>query len=408
MSTSNYKLGKLTEFITGEQKALTDPMNDPTTLNFKFFLDFSKKSGLLADESNVDSALAYLKRIGEIGRYELLKKWISNFKNIIENYEHLFLGIEGLDIIQNVEPEKHFGSDEDKINLKIYEPIDMKMQSLIVAYRHIVFDNVRNVEVLPTNLQRFNCAVFVFNYGYYNSLLYGDTNSGDIENLLFPTIEKLAKNEFSKMNHMLFRIEKCKIDISESGKSFLSNVNNEMNSEFVTNNFVFKFKHANYTGRFNDLFGQFDIDSYIILSTIQKNMEASIATLESNMDLPSISKTEKSNFYKLKDITKSRKVLLSNFIQEIKSDGFKKQLIKSAVSIGGTYMRSRLDLLNEGLGFVDQVDGILTNLSPTAQVKNLTNRLNAGIGINGNLNRATTNGTPPDDNIEFKEYNVYL
>lgn len=266
---------KKRDFKTSEIRAYNAPYCDPLILCFKWIIDYSKPYGLFADEQYKDSALAYLKRIGENERYEMLKKWIVNFQTFIKDFDFLILQVDGLENILNQIPGNMFGQDSDKLNFTIRETSDILIQSLITFYRHIWYDNVRRVEVLPANLRRFDCSVLVFSGGYYNMCLYdGDSKTQqqlsnnpkgtNIETMIFPTIRKLSDNFFSQQtikefNHVMFELGDCMIDNEESGKNFVSTVSNEMNGDYVKNNISIKYRFAYYGGQFNNSFGNINV-----------------------------------------------------------------------------------------------------------------------------------------------------
>lgn len=291
MSTKNngeyYNLDKYKDYSTGEQRAFFSKYTDPLTLNFKLLIDFDATTGLFAAEENVNSALAYLKRIGpqENERYEMLKHWIDVFKIFIQDYDFLILEIIGLEIIQNAKAFEQFIENEDSIEIKIRETSDMLIQGLISTYRHIWFDNRRGVEVLPINLRRFDINILVFSSGYFNMLFYDDSpefknevkNDSINERLIFPTIKKLNDRTFKnvsseKYNHILFSIQGCSINNEESGKSFIETLSNEMSSDYVKNTLVFNFKFAEYSGRFNNIMGDMDFLKLLTLMSAQNKV----------------------------------------------------------------------------------------------------------------------------------------
>lgn len=266
-------------FITPEVRAYQAKFADPLTQCFKLMVDFDKPYGLLADESHVDSALAYLKRIGETIRYEMLVRWIEIFKIFIKNYDFLILGVEGLDVIVNMKPHEVF-TENDKLVFNIRETSDMLCQSLITQYRHIWYDNERSVEVLPANLRRFDISVLVFSAGYYNMALYDVLeNNGlvdsDVETKIFPTIKKLSDKHFHDnsnnygFNHHLITLGDAQINNEESGKSFFSSITNEQSSDFVKNTIALNYRFAEYKGTFNNLFGEFDFVKALAFAAAQ-------------------------------------------------------------------------------------------------------------------------------------------
>lgn len=266
-------------FITPEVRAYQAKFADPLTQCFKLMVDFDKPYGLLADKSHVDSALAYLNRIGETIRYEMLVRWIEIFKTFIKNYDFLILGVEGLDTIVNMKPHEVF-TENDKLVFNIRETSDMLCQSLLTQYRHIWYDNERGVEVLPANLRRFDIGVLVFSAGYYNMALYDVLeNNGlvdsDVETKIFPTIKKLSDKHFHDnsnnygFNHHLITLGDAQINNEESGKSFFSSITNEPSSEFVKNTIALNYRFAEYKGTFNNLFGEFDFVKALAFAAAQ-------------------------------------------------------------------------------------------------------------------------------------------
>lgn len=267
------ELSRNRKFITGETRALNGLYTDPLTLCFKFMIDFDKPYGLFAPVSNKDSAQAFLKRIGEEGRAIVLEAWIEEFKDLNKYYDFLFQQVEGLDFIHNHKPHEEFGGDDSKLNLVLRETIDMRIQSLITTYRHIWFDNIRRVEVLPMNLRMFDCSVLVYSAAYFNMALYDfdesdEKNSGKTRpdhTFILPTLRKLSDDQFSQktmseFNHQIYFMKDCFIN-DESGKDFISTVSNEMGGDTVKNNISISYRFANFSGRFNNLIGNFDIAS---------------------------------------------------------------------------------------------------------------------------------------------------
>ena len=296
-SQDYYELGKYKEYFTSELKAYKAQYSDPLTLNFKLLIDFDATVGLLANETNINSALAYLKRIGEDLRYEMLKQWISVFQIFIKDYDFLILEAAGLDVILNARPAHSFMEDNDKIEIKIRETSDMLIQGLLTTYRTIWFDDTRGVEVLPANLRRFDSSILVFSSGYFDMLLYDTDYSGydyigdkvknneklspsEIERIIFPTIKKLNDNNYinkgaEKYNHLIFNLNDCSINNEESGKSFVETVTNESSDDFIKNNLVLNFRFANYSGRFNNIMGNIDFTGLLtILATQNKSINS--------------------------------------------------------------------------------------------------------------------------------------
>lgn len=258
------------DIITPEIRARLSNFSDPVTLNFKLMIDWNKPYGLFADESNINSALAYLERIGESARKSMLQIFINKFKDFIKNYDFLILSVDGLSEIVNRKPNEFPKEGEDKVSIVVRETADLRIQSLLTAYRQIWYDDIRGVEVLPANLRRFDCLFLVYSAGYYSMALYDAINenesyskaknNGDYEKIMFPTIKKLAEVEDTSMgeipfNHNLISISDASFVNEDSGKPFFSELSNEMNSDFVKNNMTITYRFATYSGIFHNITG---------------------------------------------------------------------------------------------------------------------------------------------------------
>lgn len=319
-------------YTTGEDKVHFYKYADPLTLNFKLIIDYDKKSGLFADENTgKDSALAYLKRIGEYQRYDMLKHWIEVFKALVKDFDFLFLDIDGLDVVQN-KPNHEFFLDKEKIKITLRETTDMLVQSLITSYNHIVYDKIRKVSVLPSNLRKFDCYVVVFSAGYYNILFHDNNNTSKLDDKVLPTKRKLSDEVFSintinNFNHTLYEFVSCSLDI-ESGSMFTENITNEMNSEYVKNNLTFTYKFATFSGTYNNIMG--DENWYSILAqAAAENKLQNLARLQyvnnikNNNIIPNENLFSKENLSKILDNTVIDKKLLNNINSFGKSETYK-------------------------------------------------------------------------------------
>jgi hypothetical protein len=286
---SYYQLGQYQEFITSELRALTLPTyHDPLVLCFKVIFDYSKPYGLFADESNTDSALAYLTRLGDTARHDMLARWISVWKTFWSQYDFLVQQVDGLNVVENFPPQDNFNGDNDKIVFQIRETSDMMFTGLLATYRQIWHDDTRVVEVLPANLRRFDMSVLVFNGSYFNMDLYdipaGSTINTDnipvnqIQQLVFPTHRKLSDQQFSldgtgkQFNHMLYKFGDCNINFLDSGSQFASSIVNEQSSSMLMQNLSLNFRFGNYSGRFNNIMGNVDFSALLAMLSAQNRV----------------------------------------------------------------------------------------------------------------------------------------
>lgn len=277
-------------YLTGEVKARMYKYGDPLSLNFKLLIDFTKSSGLFApDDEGNNSALGYLRRIGDVNRYEMLSHWIELVKTLVADYDFLLLGVDG--IAEAVSKQNHeFILDSEKIKLNFRESTNMYIQSLITTYFNIAYDRKNKVSVLPPNLRRFDCYIVTFSAGYFNMGLYDYNNPEDVNNPEFnvlPTKRKLSDNEFSlqtlkSFNHNIYEFVGCTID-SDSGSSFLENITNEAGNDFTKNNITFTYRFFNYSGVFNDLTGNNNFYALLVAASIEQKLQQQVGFTTPNI-----------------------------------------------------------------------------------------------------------------------------
>ena len=295
-------LKRQSTYLSSEILSYSAKYTDPLSLSFKCLFEYGKPYGLFADEIYPDSALAYLKRIGEEGRYQLLKNWIHTWKDFMRYYDWLFLTVDGLEGVQNANPHDNFKEEEAKITFTVREPLDMSFQALLTIYRQIWFDDIRQVEILPANLRRFDMYVLVYPVGIYNSAFYdecgnpepyesmitktkdlakntingavdtifGNNSEGkedpNIELKMFPTARKLSLSEHhvvmkhsEEYNHQTYIFGDCQINNTESGKTFATSITNEAGGgDIVKNTLCMSYRFGRYKGRYNNVFGDLD------------------------------------------------------------------------------------------------------------------------------------------------------
>lgn len=194
---------------------------DPTITGFKIYWHFDSPTGLLADESHVNSALAYLKRIGDSMRYRMLSRFIALLSELSVESSWVFNNITGLDEI--FKENFHNVIRKHDINIETYETIDQRVMSLMHLYRNVVYDFERGCYVLPINLRRFSMSIFV-----YDTRAFHNVKS----NKLFP-LRQFNMHDPRKMFHNLFDLGHCTF-MNESGAEFFGNVSNTDN-EYAKN-----------------------------------------------------------------------------------------------------------------------------------------------------------------------------
>lgn len=215
--------------------------NDPTYTGFKLFFHFDSSVGLLADESNVNSALAYLKRIGQDVRYELLKRFINILSKVNSICPWMFQDIEGLQELYAEQFEEIYKKHQLTINC--LETVDGKIGSLVQMYKSIVYDHHNRKYIVPINLRRFSMSIYVYDFRMFS----------DLDPLSVEFLQTIQTTDITKLNHTLFDLGYCQFNPA-SGGAFFSEVSNNR-SDANMNNLVIDYEQYDISGMFRTLMG---------------------------------------------------------------------------------------------------------------------------------------------------------
>ena len=289
-------------------------LSDPVAVGYKIFFNFSTNYGLFGQETQdhkSNSAIDYLYRIGEDVRAALLKKFILLLQNINMNMFFMFQTIEGLDTIREHKPWEMFNPEESVITLGLLETIDFKTQALMSMYDSIWYDRVRGVEVLPANLRRFGCSIFIYAQGAYqihngtqetytdeagNTTTYTrNSASQQIDEIAIQSIPNILKsysngqaesasldntnNLYVKApdlyNHVVYELSECEWIPWKSQDGFHKANNNE--TEFIsTNSIAFSFRWCKPGYRFYEFLGDVKVSDVFLfqIATASSSAEA--------------------------------------------------------------------------------------------------------------------------------------
>lgn len=275
-------------------------ISDPVSLAWRPFFGFSDTCGLLANESHVNSALNYLKRIGETYRYTLLKKFIEQLKMISSRMTYVFQEIEGLETAYKRKPwESSVGDDNARITIKTLETVDFKIQSLMNMYRDIWFDYSRMAEILPANLRRFSLSIFVYAMGIYrievdrnvigddgNVVTYKDDyvkgaipnihNGADISSLSnsYPDTSSLYLKAPDLFNHVVIDLAECEFIPWESGAPFFTNLSNKSVDMMEFNELAISYRFCKDRWRFYGQTGDEAFGSAMLMAAAVEQKDA--------------------------------------------------------------------------------------------------------------------------------------
>lgn len=248
-------------------------IDDPMSSGFKIFFRFDTTHGLLANGSYVNSAIAYLKRIGQSERATLCEKFIEHLKTLSSINPWLMQTIEGLDELKSKKPwERH--TEESVISVGTLETIEMTVQTLISMYQNIVWDEERGVWVLPVNLRRFEASIYIYPKGSYMVMDDDPTALGTVPNAKRTySGSAQAVNESNAheiyyvkspdiYNHICYDLSECEFLPWESGSTFI--VPDNSGNEVSVNNINFSYRWVKNSYRFYRILGDAIYSDYAL------------------------------------------------------------------------------------------------------------------------------------------------
>lgn len=229
--------------ITNQVTGITySDLTEPTYLVFEPIFNFNMQTGLLADESNVNSALAYLKRNNEMTRFNKLYNAIETLKIILSQSPWVFESVTGFNEALDVDMQD-VEITEQKLLFTLWETLDMRVSNCIHGILDATYDyNVRQVEVLPRNLQEFSMGLLIHEVRVFN-------NVNNTASRALNQGEDPSGIAITKTNHTLLHFGKCRIKRS-SGNSYMSEFSNVEVPE-VKVNLEIEFKRIVRTHNFN-------------------------------------------------------------------------------------------------------------------------------------------------------------
>lgn len=205
-----------------------------------------------------NSAYSYLKINGEDERAENLKQFVTLLSNINAHSPWYFQSITGLDtaLERKAPVEKDFKIDEERkmISIKcLADSFDNRIGNLLDLYRSIVWSWATKREIVPSNLRKFDMAIYL-----YESPLYGfhDYN-GD-----FASIDKSSSGYITSYKYIEFH--NCEFDYNSSKSGYENITNVEGISQEYTINIYYD---DCYENRYNEFICK-DIGDLIALDTM--------------------------------------------------------------------------------------------------------------------------------------------
>jgi len=117
--------------------------------------------GLFYHEEHPDSAIRYLKNIGEYTRAQMLREFVMGIKKLSEEMPWYWVKVSGLEAVWQIKKGDSFRGKDLKLSFELLESIDLKITYLLDLYRKATFDSVYMRWMLPSNLRTFEMDLVI-------------------------------------------------------------------------------------------------------------------------------------------------------------------------------------------------------------------------------------------------------
>jgi hypothetical protein len=134
-------------------------VDDPTFEWFLFYIDFGASTGLFADKSHDDSAIAYLKRTGENELADKLDIARMIMMDIQSRSAYRLQKIDGLETL--AENYMKVGMSTD-LTMTWLETTKWDLRFVAYWLQRCYYDDMRQLEILPNNLKRFPAMLYFY------------------------------------------------------------------------------------------------------------------------------------------------------------------------------------------------------------------------------------------------------
>lgn len=176
MSSGLFNVGRLDrKFIyesSGNPNERKLRYNDPSFVTFRILFDFEPivsndevMQGLLLNEARDESAVSYLRRMGEQERAQALKEFTWLLERITNDFPWFFKTITGIDGLWKWGYMNSDGSATQSapvdLTVSCYETVDLRMTALADLYRKATRDRRYFRDLLTMDKKRFNMTVLV-------------------------------------------------------------------------------------------------------------------------------------------------------------------------------------------------------------------------------------------------------
>ena len=255
-----YKVSDYSKDLNNFRKQV-NPFGQKGCFYFKIFFNFDMGYGLLGDINSPNTALHYLNNIKNLSMYKseqindkinALEKFINSLKVLSVDTPWFFKEISNLNNINDMFITDDDFSSESFVNVHCnYEATDMRLGTLFNLYKYACYNSLRNKEILPPNLRKFDMSILFMHVplkNYHTAFNYYGTNIGQ---------KKLNVDPSSDVNNIMsvkmLTFYNCEFDI-KSMNEMNDSVSNETMFELGGN--ILKINYGRvYEHRINEFEG---------------------------------------------------------------------------------------------------------------------------------------------------------
>ncbi len=215
--------------------------DDPTTMGFQLLFEFSGPDSPLFNEApGGESAIRYLRSIGETERADNLKFFKTQWQDLVRKFPYYWQELSGLESLFKHEPGKAW-NEERVLTVKTLESIDHRVGGAIEAYESASFDYQQYRQMLPANLRKFRVHVLCSEIRGFRTFVRGVIQGREIDSLGMMDLNDRIKT-------FLFSFDECEFDFEES-MPWAETLQNGKSEAEATNQFKIKAGRFAYSPR---------------------------------------------------------------------------------------------------------------------------------------------------------------
>lgn len=201
-----------------------------------------------------ESAIGYLKQVGEVQRAEYLQSFIQGLIEINTYRPYYWQTVDGLQEAwtnsSNMLDPYNGSKDGEGIVIGCLEAIDLKISAIFSLYRAAALDNGYNRFVLPRNLMYFDVYIDVYEIRNFKSSVSWLDKINSAKNgfgLAQTDVDRFLNDNTSRMT---FKFSDCTWDVNETGKIF-EKVTNAGGNEMAATSMKWGYKRIEMQSTFS-------------------------------------------------------------------------------------------------------------------------------------------------------------